>query len=143
MRFDPGAVVIALVDVKQYWTGGIISTEDLNANQLVAAGFYFTNLSDVVRCFFCGVQVCHWSEGDDALKEHQCWSPCCGFVKGLCVGNIPILSNDQPEKSPQQPMRSRDVCGPHFKLGPNSLSERSKYYYLYFFVTFVPFITPH
>ena len=91
----------------------------MDANQRAAAGFYFTNLSDVVRCFFCGVQVCHWSEGDDALKEHQRWSPTCGFVKGLCVGNIPLLSNDQPEKSPQQPTRSRDVCGPHFKLRHN------------------------
>jgi len=73
----------------------------MDANQLAAAGFYFTNLSDVVRCFFCVVKIYHWSEGDDALKEHRRWNPSCGFVKGLCVGNIPILSNDHPEKSPQ------------------------------------------
>ena len=102
----------------------------MDANQLAAAGFYFTNLSDVVRCVFCGVRVCHWSAGDDALKEHHRWSPSCGFVKGLCVGNIPILSKDQFEKSPQQPTRSRDMCS--FELKPNSVPERRKYYYLYF-----------
>jgi len=79
----------------------------MEENQLATAGFYNTNWSDVVRCAFCGVEVCHWEDGDDALKEHQRWSPFCGFGKGLCVGNIPILSNSQPEKSPQQPTRSR------------------------------------
>jgi len=63
----------------------------MDAKQLAAAGFYFTYLSDVVHCIFCGIQVCHWSEGDDALKEHQRWSLSCGFVKGLCFGNIPVF----------------------------------------------------
>jgi hypothetical protein len=67
-------------------------------NQLAAAGSYFTNQSDVFRCAFCGVEVGHRDEGDDASKEHQRWSPSCGFGKGLCVGNTPNLSNDQPEK---------------------------------------------
>ena len=100
----------------------------MDANQLAAVEFYFTNESDIVRCVFCGVEIGYWTEGDDVLKEHQRWCRSSGFAKGLCVGNIPILSNDQPEKSPQQPTRSRDVCGPHFELRPNSLPERSKYY---------------
>jgi len=29
----------------------------MNKNYLAAAGFYFTNCSDVVRCAFCGVKV--------------------------------------------------------------------------------------
>jgi len=40
----------------------------MDANELAAAGFYFTNWSDVVRCAFCGVQVGRSEEGDDALK---------------------------------------------------------------------------
>jgi hypothetical protein len=42
----------------------------MEPKQLAAAGFYFTNHSDLVRCFFCGVEMGHWEEGDDVLKEH-------------------------------------------------------------------------
>jgi hypothetical protein len=44
------------------------------ANQLAAAGFYFTNRSDVIHCAFCGVEVGHWEKGNGSLKEHQSWS---------------------------------------------------------------------
>ena len=98
----------------------------MDANQLAAAEFYFTNQSDIVRCVFCGVEIGWWTDGDVALKEHRRWSPACSFVKGLSVGNIPILSNNQPEKTSQQPTRSHDVCGSHYELRPNSLPERSK-----------------
>jgi len=54
-------------------------------------GFYFTDRSEVVRLAFCGLEFGHWEEGDDALKAHQCWSPSCGFAKGLCVGKISII----------------------------------------------------
>jgi len=41
-----------------------------DANQLAAAGFYFTHLSVVVRCVFCGVERGYLTDGDDAIKEH-------------------------------------------------------------------------
>ena len=109
----------------------------MDANQPATAEFYFPNQSNIVRCVSCGVEMCWWTEGDVALKEHRCWSPSCSFAKGLWVGNISIPSNGQPEKSSQQPTWSRDVCGPHFELRPNSLPERSKYYYLYFLFWYV------
>jgi len=40
----------------------------MDANQLAAAGFYFTNQSDIVRCVFCGVEIVYWREEDDGLK---------------------------------------------------------------------------
>jgi len=98
----------------------------IDKNHLVSAGFYSTKLSDVVCCAFCGVQVGHWEEGDDPFKEQQRWSPSCGFIKGLFVGNTPIGSTDQPTTSPEQPTQSYDVYGPHFELRPNSQLERSK-----------------
>jgi len=88
--------------------------------------------------------VGNWEEGDDALKEHQCWSPSCGLARGLCVGNNQILSNNQPDKSHQQATRCCDLYCPHFELKPNSRPERRKYYYLYFFFCFyASVITPH
>ena len=90
----------------------------------------FTSRTRVILfvVIFCGVEIDYWAEGDYALKEHRRLSPSCGFAKGLWVGNILILSNNQPEKSSQQPNRSHDVCRSHYELKPNSLSERSKYY---------------
>jgi len=105
----------------------------MNPNHLSAAGFYFTNRSDVVCCAFCGVEVGRWEDGDDAFRDHQRWSPSCGFVKGLRVGNIPIGSDGQPGTSSsssslplssQETSRSYDVCGPYMELRPNSGPEQ-------------------
>lgn len=106
----------------------------MDTNRLSAAGFYFTNRNDVVRCAFCGVEVGRWEEGDDAFRDHQRWSPSCGFLKGLRVGNIPIASDSQPGTSSssssllplssQETSRSYDVCGPYMELRPNSGPEQ-------------------
>ena len=94
----------------------------LDVNQLVAAGFFFTNRGDEVRCAFCGVEVGHWVEGDDAFKDHQRWSPSCEFVKGLFAGNIPA----PPKTFQQQP--SNDVCGPYMEYTlKTSRPKRCKY----------------
>jgi hypothetical protein len=47
----------------------------MDVNQVAAAGFFFTNWGDVVRCAFWEVEVGQWVEGDDAFKDHQIWSP--------------------------------------------------------------------
>jgi len=65
----------------------------VDVNQLVAAGFFFTNRGDVVRCAFCGVEVGHWVEGDDAFKDHKRWSPSCKFVRGLFAGKNLLRPN--------------------------------------------------
>jgi len=97
----------------------------MDKNHLAAAGFYYTNWSDIVCCAFCGVEVWQWEKGDNAIADHRRWSPSCGFIKGLFVGNIPIHS--ETSSPPQQTSRSYDVCGPFMELRPNSRPERSKY----------------
>ncbi|XP_069680761.1 baculoviral IAP repeat-containing protein 7-B isoform X2 [Periplaneta americana] len=97
----------------------------MDPNRLSAAGFYYKNLEDIVRCAFCGVEVGRWEQGDDPFRDHQRWSPSCGFVRGLPVGNIPInAEGGQPEPSPGEVRRSYDVCGPYLELRPNSGPER-------------------
>lgn len=107
----------------------------MDINNLSAAGFYFTHKGDVVRCAFCGVEVGRWEEGDDPLSDHQRWSPSCGFIKGLMVGNIPVGCDGQPGTSSslpssslplqsQEASRSYDVCGPYMELRPNSGPEQ-------------------
>jgi hypothetical protein len=96
----------------------------MDKNHLAAAGFYFTNSGDVVRCAFCGVEVGYWKKGDNAIADHQRWSPSCGFINGLFVGNIPIGS--ETSLPSQQTSRSYDVCGSLMELRPNSRPEQSK-----------------
>jgi hypothetical protein len=96
----------------------------MDPRSMSAAGFYYVNerdVRDVVRCAFCGVEVGCWEEGDDPFTDHQRWSPSCGFVSGLQVGNIPINSDGPLETSVS---RSYDVCGPFVEYRPNSGSER-------------------
>jgi E3 ubiquitin-protein ligase XIAP len=99
----------------------------MDAHRLSAAGFYYINQGDVVRCVFCGVEVGYWEEGDDPLRDHQRWAPSCGFVRGLQVGNIPISRDGQPEApSTQEASRGYDVCGPFLEFRPNSGPERGE-----------------
>jgi hypothetical protein len=123
----------------------------MDKDDLSAAGFYFTKRGDVVRCAFCGVEVGRWQEGDDAFRDHQRWSPSCGFIRGLIVGNIPIGSDSQPGTSSsslpsssssslssssssslfyQGTTHSYDVCGPYMELRPHSGPEQGRLHYL-------------
>ena len=100
----------------------------MDPHRLSAAGFYYTNESDNVRCAFCSVEVGRWEEGDDPFRDHQRWSPSCPFVRGLPVGNIPISPNGQPETSTSAVRVGRDVCGAFFEIRPNAAPERGEYY---------------
>jgi hypothetical protein len=96
----------------------------MDINQLTAAGFFFTNRSDVVRCEFCEVVVGHWVEGDEAFKNHQRLSPSCAFIKDLFVRSIPA----PPKTFQQEPSKSNDVCGFYMEYTlKTSRPERCKY----------------
>uniref|UniRef100_A0A1B6CU38 RING-type domain-containing protein n=1 Tax=Clastoptera arizonana TaxID=38151 RepID=A0A1B6CU38_9HEMI len=62
----------------------------LSPSTMAAAGFYYLNRDDVVRCAFCGVEVGCWVEGDNPKEDHRRWSPSCNFVRNLPTGNVPI-----------------------------------------------------
>lgn len=48
--------------------------------ELAAAGFFYSNVGDGVKCFSCGGGLKHWRRGDDAWIEHAEWFPNCQFV---------------------------------------------------------------
>lgn len=66
----------------------------LSPSIMAAAGFYYLNRDDVVKCAFCGVEVGCWVEGDNPKQDHQRWSPSCSFVRNLPTGNVPIDGNN-------------------------------------------------
>ena len=47
---------------------------------LAEAGFYHTQKSDQVCCFYCGIVLDDWKISDCPWSEHLYWSPCCGYL---------------------------------------------------------------
>lgn len=58
--------------------------------RLAAAGFYYTGVNDVVRCFECHVELDKWRETDDPVAIHELCSSKCRFVRNIPCGNTPI-----------------------------------------------------
>ncbi|XP_067313859.1 E3 ubiquitin-protein ligase XIAP [Pseudorasbora parva] len=54
--------------------------EEVSAERLARAGFYFTGEADKVCCFSCHAMVEDWNRGDTPLKRHQQASPNCKFL---------------------------------------------------------------
>ncbi|KAK3579674.1 hypothetical protein CHS0354_027129 [Potamilus streckersoni] len=51
--------------------------------QVADAGFYYTGIQDIVRCFACDGGLKNWDPEDDPWIEHARWFPQCPFVE--CV----------------------------------------------------------
>lgn len=67
------------------WISPHVTKEDLAMN-----GFYYTSISDNARCYYCGVEISDWVNGDSVGEEHRKHSPYCEIVKGEYVENYPI-----------------------------------------------------
>lgn len=84
---------------------------------LARYGFYYLGktttttfpLCDMVRCFFCRVEIGQWEVGDNVLTEHLRWSPFCPLLRGKVTNNVPLnenFSNLLPTTT-----LGHDVCG--------------------------------
>ncbi|KAK7138171.1 hypothetical protein R3I94_013715 [Phoxinus phoxinus] len=70
-------------------------SEEISAERLARAGFYFTGEADKVRCFSCHATVEDWNRGDTPLKRHQQASPGCKFLScahGLRTSSLVLSS---------------------------------------------------
>jgi hypothetical protein len=50
---------------------------------LARAGFYYTGVSDEVRCYACGITHIKWTSRDDTIAIHRSLSPSCSQVINL------------------------------------------------------------
>uniref|UniRef100_A0A3Q0RGD6 RING-type E3 ubiquitin transferase n=1 Tax=Amphilophus citrinellus TaxID=61819 RepID=A0A3Q0RGD6_AMPCI len=57
--------------------------EQVPADRLAQAGFFYTGHSDRVRCFSCNTTVENWCRGDKPVDRHKEVSPSCTFLS--CV----------------------------------------------------------
>ena len=44
-------------------------------NELIQNGFYYTNIGDCVKCFYCSVTLKQWTKNDIVENEHLKWEP--------------------------------------------------------------------
>lgn len=80
----------------------------IKPEKLAAAGFYFLQEGDKVRCFECVIEVSQWMETDDPMEEHKRFSPTCKFVNNAPCGNIPIREDSYARSGPST---AQDICG--------------------------------
>ncbi|XP_060783954.1 E3 ubiquitin-protein ligase XIAP [Neoarius graeffei] len=64
-------------------------SEEVPAERLARAGFYFTGESDQVRCFSCQHTVDDWHQGDNPVERHHSVSPACSFLQCVHRRNLP------------------------------------------------------
>uniref|UniRef100_UPI00358F3FDC baculoviral IAP repeat-containing protein 7-B-like isoform X2 n=1 Tax=Myxine glutinosa TaxID=7769 RepID=UPI00358F3FDC len=60
--------------------------------ELATAGLYYVGTDDRTQCFVCRGILRSWDPSDCPLDEHRRCFPNCRFVRGLDVGNIPLVS---------------------------------------------------
>jgi hypothetical protein len=71
---------------------------------LARAGFFYSNISDEVICFSCGLRVSNWEPRQDPMSIHRRMAPHCKFINGNAAAsndaseNIP-LQDDEPSSS--------------------------------------------
>ncbi|MDP0589276.1 MAG: RING-HC finger protein [Candidatus Endonucleobacter bathymodioli] len=52
-----------------------------NTADLAAAGFFYTGVEDIVRCFYCSLGLSGWNKDDDVWQEHAQHSADCWFLR--------------------------------------------------------------
>ncbi len=94
----------------------------IDKHRLALLGFYYYGPNDLVKCYFCGVEVGMWEEGDDVLTDHMRWSPSCNLIRRNQTNNVPINEALLNQTLPHTP----DVFGSMERLtAANTVSEGS------------------
>lgn len=93
----------------------------IDCHTLALLGFYYYGPSDMVKCYFCGVEIGMWEEGDDILTDHMRWSPSCNLIRRNQTNNVPINEALLNETLPPAP--TPDVYGSYERT--NTVSEGS------------------
>ncbi|XP_041370861.1 baculoviral IAP repeat-containing protein 2-like [Gigantopelta aegis] len=96
---------------------------------LALAGFFYTGVSDRVRCAFCRGVLKNWLRLDDPMSEHRSHFPRCPFVLGDDCGNIskqytPYASQVVKKKSTDLKVEKHsNYCGDIPKEYPHHASQ--------------------
>lgn len=86
---------------------------------LARYGFYYVGPNDMVKCYFCRVEIGLWETNDNVLSEHLRWSPYCPLLRKRQTNNVPIDASFLD----QIPEPSYDTCG--IRIRENSVAENA------------------
>lgn len=65
----------------------------IQPSDLARWGFYYNNVGDIVRCYFCKIELGEWKESDVVPQEHLKWSRHCPLMRKLPTTNVPLDAN--------------------------------------------------
>lgn len=105
---------VARLDSFRNWTVSFISKAEL-----ARYGFYYVGPNDMVKCYFCRVEIGLWEPNDNVLSEHLRWSPYCPLLRKRQTNNVPIDASFLD----QLPEPSYDTCG--IRIRENSVAENA------------------
>lgn len=107
-------------------------TQQVSAEKLARAGFYFTGQADRVRCFSCRKTVENWCEEDVPVERHKEVSPSCLFLS--CThrtGSDSLFSNGSVSNEEaadfQYRLRTGEVVDEStYPMSPHMRSEEAR-----------------
>nr|AAL92171.1 inhibitor of apotosis protein 1-like protein [Aedes albopictus]ABP35664.1 inhibitor of apoptosis protein 1 [Aedes albopictus]ABP35665.1 inhibitor of apoptosis protein 1 [Aedes albopictus]ABP35666.1 inhibitor of apoptosis protein 1 [Aedes albopictus]ABP35667.1 inhibitor of apoptosis protein 1 [Aedes albopictus] len=91
----------------------------ISKTELARYGFYYVGPNDMVKCYFCRVEIGLWEQNDNVLSEHLRWSPYCPLLRKRQTNNVPIDASFLD----QLPEPSYDTCG--IRIRENSVAENA------------------
>lgn len=71
---------------------GSYLAQQVSAERLARAGFYFTGQADRVCCFSCHKTVENWCSGDTPVERHKEASPACKFLSCIHRNDTPLTN---------------------------------------------------
>lgn len=80
--------------------------EQVPAERLARAGFFFTGHADRVQCFSCKKTVENWCRDDTPVERHKAVSPTCTFLSCTQRGN-PLFNSSYNEAAEDMEYRLR------------------------------------
>ncbi|XP_052898332.1 death-associated inhibitor of apoptosis 1-like [Anopheles moucheti] len=61
--------------------------------ELARWGFYYVAHPDVVKCYFCNIELANWEPSDVVTQEHRKWSLYCPLMTKRPTNNVPLDEN--------------------------------------------------
>ncbi|CAB1324932.1 unnamed protein product, partial [Coregonus sp. 'balchen'] len=131
------AVDWSMMDMRLDSFRGSPLAQQVSAERLARAGFYFTGQADKVRCFSCHKTVENWCGGDTPVERHAEVSPTCKFLSCTHRSRVnslqgAMLTNEPPYNEDAEDMEFRLRTGEvvddtTYPMAPHMASEDSRF----------------
>ncbi|XP_050075193.1 death-associated inhibitor of apoptosis 1-like [Anopheles maculipalpis] len=97
----------------------------IQPSDLARWGFYYVRRDDVVRCYFCKIELGSWEETDVVPQEHLKWSRHCPLMTKHPTTNVPLDPNFLNQLAELVPDVTGAVDEPQWNIVEYFLGETS------------------